>query len=96
MSIYKYYEVSCDVCGKVINHYPYRPTRNDLKKDVGVMKYVNGKVKIICQDCLNKEEWYNRASVRNNASSYFLLLGCYEVILKVNKWSCYEIFCKIY
>ena len=56
MSVYKYYEVSCDVCGKVINHYPYRPTRTDLKEDDAIMKYVNGKVKIICQDCLNKED----------------------------------------
>lgn len=31
MSIYKYYEVSCDICGKVINRYLYRPTRDDLE-----------------------------------------------------------------
>ena len=71
MSIYKYYEMSCDICGKAINRYLYRPTRSDLKKDGGVMKYVNGKVKIICQECLNKKDRYNGASIRNNASSYF-------------------------
>ena len=41
---------------EVINYYPYRPTIDDLEKYGGFMKYVNRKVKIICQKCLNKEE----------------------------------------
>lgn len=35
--IEKFYEVRCDFCGTVINHYPkIRPTRERIEKIVGV------------------------------------------------------------
>ena len=35
--IEKFYEVRCDYCGRVINHYPkIRPTRSKIEKIIGV------------------------------------------------------------
>ena len=55
MSIVKWYEVSCDICGKAINHYRYRPTTNDLKECGVKIKRINkSEIKIICDECVNK------------------------------------------
>jgi hypothetical protein len=48
--------MTCDICGKVINHCYHESTKIDLKEDDAIMKYIDGKVKIICEECLNKED----------------------------------------
>lgn len=57
MSVRKYYEVSCDICGKTINHYNhYKPSLKQLQKDCGRIVISNGKVVTICDKCNKKDE----------------------------------------
>lgn len=43
--IKKWYEVSCDLCGKGLNHYAeLKPTCTDLRRDGFKVKINNGKV----------------------------------------------------
>lgn len=50
--IRKYYEVSCDICGKTIIHYNgYAPTNKELKKVCGLFRINNGKRITICEAC---------------------------------------------
>ena len=63
MSITRWYEVCCDNCGAVINHYiHYKPTIKELKKDCGSVVIHNGKVITICDEC-NKKNKRNLISV---------------------------------
>lgn len=56
MAIVKYYEVSCDKCGVTINHYiNYKPSLKQLRKDCGRVRINDGKVILICKDCVNKD-----------------------------------------
>lgn len=53
MPIRKYYEVTCEVCSKVINHYSsYKPSLKQLRKDCGIVRINNGKIRIVCKDCV--------------------------------------------
>lgn len=55
MPIRKYYEVTCEVCFKVINHYNhYKPSLKQLRKDCGIVRINNGNIYIICKDCAEK------------------------------------------
>ena len=56
MSVHKCYVMTCDICGKVITHCYCKSIGTDLKENDAIMKHVNSKVKIICQECLNKED----------------------------------------
>lgn len=63
MSITRWYEVCCDNCGAVINHYiHYKPTIKELKKDCGRVVIHNCKVITICDEC-NKKNKRNLISV---------------------------------
>lgn len=53
MPVRKYYEVTCDKCGQVINHYIYyKPSLKQLRKDCGIVRINNGKIITICEDCV--------------------------------------------
>ena len=53
MPIRKYYEVTCEVCSKVINHYSsYKPSLKQLRKDCRIVRINNGKIRIVCKDCV--------------------------------------------
>lgn len=53
MTITKVYEVACDKCGQVINHYiHYKPSLKQLRKDCGKVIINNGKIRIVCKDCV--------------------------------------------
>lgn len=57
MSIIKYYEVSCDICGAGIKHYiHYKPSIKQLRKDCGRVVINNGKIVTICNECNSKDE----------------------------------------
>lgn len=50
--ITKLYEVTCDKCGVCINHYiHHKPTIKELRKDCGKVIIVNGKIKLLCDEC---------------------------------------------
>lgn len=56
MAITKVYEVTCDKCGQVINHYiHYKPSLKELRKDSGRVRINNGKIITICEDCDKRE-----------------------------------------
>ena len=56
MAIIKIYEVACDKCCQVINHYiHYKPSLKQLRKDCGIVRINNGKVRIICKGCVEAE-----------------------------------------
>lgn len=52
--IQKWYEVSCDYCGCAVNHYTYRPTATDLRKDGIKVVWRNGKLLAFCDKCITK------------------------------------------
>lgn len=53
--IKKWYEVSCDLCGKGLNHYAeLKPTCTDLRRDGFKVKINNGKVFVFCKECYEK------------------------------------------
>lgn len=53
MSITKWYEVCCDVCGVAINHYKdYKPSLKQLREDCGKVRINNSKIRIVCKDCV--------------------------------------------
>lgn len=61
MSIRKYYEVTCEVCSKVINHYShYKPSLKQLRKDCGIVRINNGKIRIVCKDCAEAKNNKNK------------------------------------
>lgn len=50
--IEKWYEVSCDLCGQVVNHYiGNKPTKEELNED-GAVLYKT--FIFCCEDCYNK------------------------------------------
>lgn len=52
MGVRKYYEVTCDVCGKVIKRYNgYVPSNKELRKVCGEFAIHNGKRITICEAC---------------------------------------------
>lgn len=57
MSVRKYYEVSCDICGKTIIYYNhYKPSLKQLREDCERIVINNGKVVSICDECNRKDE----------------------------------------
>ncbi len=53
--IKKLYEVSCDLCGRGLNHYiGLKPTPTDLRNDRIKVIINNGKVFTYCDDCYKK------------------------------------------
>lgn len=53
--IRKWYEVTCDSCGKGLNHYPQlKPTSTDLRNDGIKVIINNGKIHTYFEDCYNK------------------------------------------
>lgn len=55
--IRKYYEVSCDICGKLINSYNnYKPSIQQLRKDCDRVVISHGRLVTICQECNSKDE----------------------------------------
>ena len=52
MSVIKWYEVCCDICGTAINHYlHYKPSIKQLREDCGKVVISYGKLVIICKNC---------------------------------------------
>lgn len=52
MSVIKYYEVCCDICGASINHYVhYKPSIKQLREDCGKVIISHGKLVVICKNC---------------------------------------------
>ena len=52
MSVIKWYEVCCDICGAAINHYlHYKPSIKQLREDCGKVVISNGKLVVICKNC---------------------------------------------
>ena len=61
--IIKWYEVSCDMCGRGLNHYGrLKPTPTDLRRDDIKVIINNGKVHTYCEECYNK--------VKNNRNEH--------------------------
>lgn len=53
--IRKWYEVSCDLCGHVINHYVgLKPTPTDLRRYGIKVRINNGKTIVYCDGCFKK------------------------------------------
>ena len=58
MSVIKWYEVCCDICGAGINHYMhYKPSINQLKEDCGKVVISHGKLVTICENCNEMDEY---------------------------------------
>ena len=56
MAITKVYEVDCNKCGQLINHYfHYKPSLKELREDSGRVRINNGKIITICKDCVKRE-----------------------------------------
>lgn len=50
--IKKWYEVSCDLCGRTINHYiRLKPTPTDLRRQGIKIRINNGKIFTYCEGC---------------------------------------------
>ena len=57
MSVTKWYEVCCDICGAAINHYfHYKPSIKQLREDCGKVVISHGKVVTICETCNEMDE----------------------------------------
>jgi hypothetical protein len=53
--IKKWYEVSCDLCGKGLNHYAeLKPTCTDLRRDGFKVKINNGKVFVFVKSAMKR------------------------------------------
>ena len=57
MSVIKWYEVCCDICGAAINHYlHYKPSIKQLREDCGKVVISHGKLVVICKNCNKMDE----------------------------------------
>ena len=57
--IKKWYEVSCDLCGCVLNNFPnLKPTPTDLRRYGFKIRINNGKTFVFCEGCfkIKKED----------------------------------------
>jgi len=74
--IKKWYEVSCDLCGKGLNHYAeLKPTCTDLRRDSFKVKINNGKVFVFCKECyekIKKQSEFNQERINEIAEERFL------------------------
>lgn len=46
--IIRFYNVYCDLCDNLLCSYPFSPTATQLRKDGVIVKFQNGKMKIVC------------------------------------------------
>lgn len=58
MSVIKWYNVCCDICGTTINNYfHYKPSIKRLKEDCGKVVISHGKLVTICENCNKMDEY---------------------------------------
>lgn len=54
--IQKIYEVTCDKCYCLIEHYfDYKPSIKTLREDAGYVRINNGKMFLLCKDCASNK-----------------------------------------
>jgi hypothetical protein len=52
--IRKWYEVSCDLCGRVFKNYTFRPSPTSLRHEGIKVIFRNGKIFTFCKECNDK------------------------------------------
>lgn len=57
MPITKYYELTCDKCGKIIKVYRhYKPSITEIRKEKIKMRINNGHIITYCEECITKKD----------------------------------------